>query len=118
MINSIEIIINVDVIDRIDMIEDNCDNRSICNPSIGECECDKSCDFGEYLDYTNCKRRKTLIDKSVLQCNDKILNLILLNKTDAIALANKKVTSKNNCLVCTILLTIMCLTLKLLGGSI
>ena len=24
------------------------------NPSNRECECDKSCDVGEYLDYKNC----------------------------------------------------------------
>ena len=30
----------------------------IWNPSNFECECDKSCDVGEYLDYENCKYRK------------------------------------------------------------
>ena len=40
-----------------------CDKWFIWNPST--CECDKSCDFGEYLDYENCKFRKTLIDKLV-----------------------------------------------------
>ena len=29
--------------------------RCIWNPSNCECECDKSCDVGEYLDYSNCK---------------------------------------------------------------
>ena len=33
------------------------------NPSNYECEWDKSCDVGEYLDYKNCKRRKKLVDK-------------------------------------------------------
>ena len=37
-----------------------------------ECECDKSCDFGEYLDYENCKCRKKLVDKLVEQCNENI----------------------------------------------
>ena len=27
-----------------------------------KCECDKSCDFGEYLDYENCNCRKRLVD--------------------------------------------------------
>ena len=35
-----------------------CDKGFICNPSNCECECDKSCDVGEYLDYKNCKYRK------------------------------------------------------------
>ena len=32
-----------------------CDKRYIRNPGNCECECDKSCDVGEYLDYENCK---------------------------------------------------------------
>ena len=28
-----------------------------------ECECDKSCDVGEYLDYENCKCRKKLVEE-------------------------------------------------------
>ena len=35
-----------------------CDKRFIWNPSNCECECDKLCDIGEYLDYENCKFRK------------------------------------------------------------
>ena len=35
-----------------------CDNGFIWNPGNSECECDKSCDVGEYLDYENCKCRK------------------------------------------------------------
>ena len=37
----------------------------ILNPSNCECECDKSCDVGEYFDYKNCKCRKKLVDKLV-----------------------------------------------------
>ena len=33
----------------------------IWNPSNCECECDK-CDIGEYLDYSNCKCRRKLVD--------------------------------------------------------
>ena len=35
------------------------------NPSNCECECDKSWNVGEYLDYENCKCRKKLVDKLV-----------------------------------------------------
>ena len=42
-----------------------CDKGSIWNPSNCKCECDKSCDVGEYLDYENCKCRKKLVDKLV-----------------------------------------------------
>ena len=37
-----------------------------------ECECDKSCDIGEYLDYENCKGRKKLVDKLVEECTENV----------------------------------------------
>ena len=36
------------------------------------CECDKSCDVGECLDYKNCKCRKRLVDKLVEECSENI----------------------------------------------
>ena len=36
-----------------------------------ECECDKSCDVGEYLDYENCKCRKRLVDNLIEECTEK-----------------------------------------------
>ena len=42
------------------------------NPSNCKCECDKSCDIGEYLDYENCKCRKRLIDKLVDECTETV----------------------------------------------
>ena len=42
------------------------------NPSNCECECDKSCDIGEYLDYSNCKCRKKLIDPIIEKCTENI----------------------------------------------
>ena len=47
-----------------------CDKRFIQNPSNCKCEYDKSCDFGEYLDYENCKCRKKLVDKLVEECTE------------------------------------------------
>ena len=41
------------------------DKGFICDPSNCECECDKSCDVREYLDYENCKCRKKLLEKLV-----------------------------------------------------
>ena len=43
-----------------------CDKKCICNPSNCECECEKSCDIGENLDYSNCKCRKRFIDKLIV----------------------------------------------------
>ena len=42
------------------------------NPSNCVCECNKSYDVGEYLDYENCKCRKRLIDKLVEECSENI----------------------------------------------
>ena len=59
------------------------DNGFIWNPIIYECECDKLCDVGEYLDSENCKCRKRLSDKLVEECsedinrNNMIYNVIL-----------------------------------------
>ena len=43
-----------------------CDRWYISNPSNSLCECDKSCDVGEYLDYKSYKCRKRLVDKLVV----------------------------------------------------
>ena len=48
------------------------DKGFIWNPSSCECECDKPCDVGKYLDYVNCKCRKRLIDKLVEECSENI----------------------------------------------
>ena len=49
-----------------------CDKGFIWNPSNCECECDKSCDIGEYLDYENCRCRKKLVDKLVEECMENV----------------------------------------------
>ena len=54
------------------------DDKAVCdeginwNPSNCECECDKSYDVGEYLDYENCKCRKRLVDKLTEECTENI----------------------------------------------
>ena len=61
-----------------------CAKIFIWNPTNCECECGKSCDIGEYLDYKNCKCRKRIIDKLVDECSENIyenetINVIPLN---------------------------------------
>ena len=46
-----------------------CNKGFIWDPSNCECECDKSCDVWEYLDYKNCKCRKKLTGKLVEECS-------------------------------------------------
>ena len=49
-----------------------CDKGFIWNTSNCECECDKSCDDRECLNYKNCKCRKKLVDKLVEECSENI----------------------------------------------
>ena len=76
-----------------------CDKGFIWNPSNCECECDKSCDIGEYLDYKNCRCRKKIIDKLVEECNENIDGKeILYNETlDVIPSSDNK--TSNSCVV-------------------
>ena len=50
----------------------DCDKGYVWNPSNCECECDKSCNIGEYLDYSNYKCRKKLVDQLVEECTKNI----------------------------------------------
>ena len=70
-----------------------CNKGFIWNPSNCDCECDKSCDVGEYLDYKNCKCRNILDDKLVEECNENIDgNEMIYNET----------SNENVCNSCTI----------------
>ena len=42
---------------------------------------DKSCDFGEYLDYENCKCWKRFVDKLIEECNENIEEASLINSS-------------------------------------
>ena len=59
-----------------------CGKGYIWNPSNCECECDKSCDVGEYLDYENCKYRKKLADKLVEECTENIEEVKIVEYTN------------------------------------
>ena len=57
-----------------------CNKGFIWKPSYCECECDKSCNIGEYLDYSSCKCRKKLIDPLVEECTENINEASLVKK--------------------------------------
>ena len=69
-INKDEMMSNADVNVKID--KGFCDEGFSLNPSNCECECDKPCDIGEYLDYKNCRCRKRTIQKLVEECSENI----------------------------------------------
>ena len=67
------------------------------NSSTCDCECNKACEIGEYLEIKNCLWEKRLIRKLVLEYEDEILN------TTETSLDDKKVTcEKINCFIHTI----------------
>ena len=76
-----------------------CDKGFIFNPSNCKCECDKSCNTSQYLDYLDCKCKKKIIDLIVEKCTEyddhktKLVN-ITDNKTKIV---NK--TVENSCKV-------------------
>ena len=49
-----------------------CDKGFIWNPRNCACKSYESCDFGEYLDYKNCKCKKRLINKLAEECTEDI----------------------------------------------
>ena len=71
IINKSGMKINADVNAK-NWLTEICDKGFIWNPSNSQCECDKSCDIGEYLDYKTCKCRKKLVDKLVDECRESI----------------------------------------------
>ena len=64
----------------------------IWNTSNCACECDKSCDIGEYLDYSNFKCRTKLVEKLVEECTE---------STDEVEIAREN-EHKNKCSFCTL----------------
>ena len=60
-----------------------CGKVFIWNPSNCECKCDKLCDIGEYLDYSNCKSSKKLVDTLVEECTENNEETRLVEKTTA-----------------------------------
>ena len=61
-----------------------CNKGFIWNLSNCDCECDKACDVGEYLDYENCKCKKKLVDKLVDECDETVddeTSLVKINST-------------------------------------
>ena len=79
-----------------------CDEEFIWNPSKCECEGDKSCDVGQYLDYKSCKCRKKPIDKLVEECSENIDGDELIYN----AILNNYGNISNSCTVYVILLVI------------
>ena len=83
-----------------------CDKGFIWNPSNCECECDKSCDIGEYLDYKNSKCRKKIIDKLTEECKNINGNEMLYNETLDITSSGDNNKTSNSCMMYVVLLSV------------
>ena len=58
-----------------------CDKGFRWTLSSCDCECDKSCGIGEYLDYKSCVCRNALVDKLVEECSNVIDENKIYNET-------------------------------------
>ena len=74
------------------------------NPSNCECECDKNCDIGGYLDYENCKCRKKLADKLIDECTETIEEVKLAETT---LFENENIYKYNSCIVYIVFMTVV-----------
>ena len=90
----------------------SCDRGYIWNPSTCECECDKICGIGEYLDYKNCVCRKSIINKLVEEC----VSVVDGNKL----YDEKSIMLVDGCTSCTfyVVLFLIFLLISLVGASI
>ena len=78
-----------------------CDKGFIFNPSICGCECDKSCNMGQYLNYSDCKCNKKLIDLLIKECTENVdetksVNIAIIENNNKTKLVNKTITENNN----------------------
>ena len=80
-----------------------CDKGFIWNPSNCECECYKSCDFSEYLDYKNCECKKRLADKLAEECTENIEETRLVEITSS---KNKNKHKYSSCMLYIVLFSI------------
>ena len=91
-----------------------CDKAIIWNPSNCECECDKSCDVGEYLDYKNCKCRQKIAGSLVEECSKNIdENETIRNETLNVSLSDYKC---NSCTLYFVLFVIFLVTIIVISA--
>ena len=91
-----------------------CDKGYVWNPCNCECECDKSCDVGEYLDYETCKCKKRLINKLVDECIETIEEVKLTN----IIFAENENENSCKCISCTVYIVLLLIFFTLNVGRI
>ena len=81
-----------------------CDKGFIWSPSNCECECGKSCNNGQYLDYSDCERKKRVIDPLIEECTANNDEAKLVNITLA---ENENNYEHSSCKVYIVLMTVV-----------
>ena len=72
----------------------SCDTGVIWSPSNCNCECHKSREIGEYLDYKTCKCRRKTVESLVKECSKSTDdNEMIYNKTLNVSLSDDKCSS-------------------------
>ena len=86
-----------------------CDKGFIWNPSNCKCECDKSCDIGEYLDYENCRCRKKLVDKWVEECTENVeeMKLAKITSTELHSVEDENKHKCSSCMLYNVLILVL-----------
>ena len=84
-----------------------CNKGFIWHPSNCVCECYKSCDFSEYLDYKNCECKKRLVDKLAEECTKNIdeTKLVEINSSECNSVENK--CKHNSCTLYIVLFSLI-----------
>ena len=94
--------------------KERCDKGFIRNPSNCNCECDKLCDIGEYLDCKNCKCRRKIVGELVEDCSKSIdENEMVYNETFNILLNDYKC---NSCTLYIVLFVLILLIIVIIGS--
>ena len=93
--------------------KERCDKGLVWSPSNRNCECNKSCDIGEYLDYENCKCRRKMnsveCSELVEECRFDENEMIYSETLDAISLnVYKRVCG--SCTLCIVLFAVFLVT--------
>ena len=60
----------------------NCAKGYMWNPSISECQCDKWCKTGQYLDHKNCVCKNKLVGRLFEECAS-VINETMINNKDS-----------------------------------
>ena len=100
-----------------------CDKGFIFNSSNCKCECDKCCSISQYLDYSDCKCKKNLIDSLIEECTKnidetKLVNITITENNNETKLVNITLTKNENshCNSCKVYIVLMIIAIVISAG--